>query len=83
MGDIFRGYCWYVEYDYEFRSSAGMDEYSIPHHGSLYIITAGDSISGLGEMIQSTLTCQEHLIKVTQADFRGDGIYQFRTANDK
>ena len=82
MGDIFHGYCWYVEYDYEFRSSAGMDKYSIPHHESLYIITAADSISELGAMIQSMLTCQEHLIKVTQADFKGDGICQGRAKSN-
>lgn len=70
------GFCWDISFDYEVRSSSTDDgEYSIPYNERCFVITYGESLSDVRRVLKESLTCQEHLIEIRSAVFKGRGLY--------
>ncbi len=64
---------WHVIYDYDFRSSSGMEKYTTGNTKvERYLATDEDSVGDLAEVLQSTLSNQEHLTRIRQAIFMGE-----------
>lgn len=67
---------WRAEYKAMFRSSSGMEEYTAPADGVVYVATTGDSISEVAKMIQASLDCQTHIYDIVRAEYLGPAYFE-------
>ena len=63
---------WHVFYDYEFRSSTGMESYTNKHDDNNdYILTVGDAVSDVVSEIEKSLGSQCVITHVSECTFMG------------
>lgn len=63
---------WKVKFDWEFRSSSGMEKYTVLHKDvDGYVLTIGDSLQEVQKAIASSLDNQSHLTALHTAVFVG------------